>query len=247
VRKSVNARKGRTVGGLLILLGTAATVGLVHTVLGPDHYVPFIALSQARRWTARKTALVTIACGIGHVGSSVALGFVGIGLGIALFRVQAIEAHRGDVAAWLLLGFGFAYFVWGLHRAIRNRPHEHAHIHPGGIVHRHEHTHTGEHSHVHAAETQSVTPWILFLIFVFGPCEPLIPLVMYPAAEGHMAEVGLVAGAFSVTTIGAMLGIVMGAHYGLTRFHVGGLTRYAHALAGLTILACGAAVKFLGL
>jgi len=25
--------------------------------------------------------------------------------------------------------------------------------------------------------------WALFLIFVFGPCEPLIPLIMYPAAK----------------------------------------------------------------
>ena len=47
----------------------------------------------------------------------------------------------------------------------------------------------GEHSHVHAQLPDNLTPWILFTIFVFGPCEPLIPLVMFPAAEHTMVGV----------------------------------------------------------
>jgi hypothetical protein len=31
-------------GSLLVLLGTAATIGFVHTALGPDHYLPFLGL-----------------------------------------------------------------------------------------------------------------------------------------------------------------------------------------------------------
>lgn len=27
---------------IILLAGTAATVGIVHTALGPDHYLPFI-------------------------------------------------------------------------------------------------------------------------------------------------------------------------------------------------------------
>jgi hypothetical protein len=37
--------------GLLIL--TAASIGFVHTLLGPDHYLPFVAMSAARRWAGR--------------------------------------------------------------------------------------------------------------------------------------------------------------------------------------------------
>ena len=33
--------------GLLIL--TAASIGCIHTLLGPDHYVPFVAMGAARR------------------------------------------------------------------------------------------------------------------------------------------------------------------------------------------------------
>lgn len=232
---------------VIVLAGTAATIGFVHTVLGPDHYLPFIALSKARGWSAGRTLAVTAACGVGHVLSSIVLGFVGIGIGTALFRLEAIEAFRGEVAAWFLIAFGFTYFVWGLHRALRLRPHEHEHGHAGGIVHSHAHSHLGEHSHPHASRAKSLTPWVLFLIFVFGPCEPLIPLVMFPAAKGNMLDVAVVASVFGVVTVGTMLGVVAAAHHGLSRVRVRGLERYAHALAGLTIFISGGAITFLGL
>ena len=234
-------------GAVVVLAGTAATVGFVHTILGPDHYLPFIALSKARGWSAGRTLAVTAACGIGHVLSSIVLGLVGIGVGVALFRLEAIEAFRGEVAAWFLLAFGFTYFVWGLHRALRRKPHEHEHSHAGGKVHSHTHTHVDGHAHPHTTGARSLTPWVLFLIFVFGPCEPLIPLVMFPAARGNMFDVALVASVFGAVTVGTMLGVVMAAYRGLSRVHVRGLERYAHALAGLTIFVSGGAITFLGL
>ena len=45
---------------MIYLLGTAAVIGLFHTLLGPDHYLPFIAMTKARRWSTARTALVTI-------------------------------------------------------------------------------------------------------------------------------------------------------------------------------------------
>jgi len=232
---------------LLVLLGTAATIGFVHTALGPDHYLPFIVLSKARGWTARKTALVTALCGVGHVLSSVVLGLIGIFIGVALLRLEIIESVRGDIAAWLLMAFGFAYFVWGVHRAIRNRSHEHSHVHDGGVAHSHLHGHTGEHTHVHDAKSRSVTPWILFLIFIFGPCEPLIPILMFPAARGSIFHVALVAGVFGLVTIGTMLTVVMASYYGLSRVRVKSMERYGHALAGFALFASGGAITFLGL
>ena len=232
---------------LIILSGTAATIGFIHTVLGPDHYLPFIVLSKARQWSGIKTAMITLLCGVGHVLSSVILGFIGIALGIAVFKLEAIESFRGELAAWLLLAFGFTYFIWGIHRAIRSRPHEHFHIHESGDVHMHPHKHIGDHSHVHDSKYGSLTPWILFIIFVFGPCEPLIPLVMYPAARGNMITVAIVASVFGLTTIATMLCIVLASSYGLSKLPLRKLEKYSHALAGLVIFLCGGAIKFLGL
>jgi sulfite exporter TauE/SafE len=94
---------------IAILAGTAASIGLIHTILGPDHYLPFIVLAKARQWSSAKTAVITLLCGIGHVLSSVVLGFIGIALGMAVFKLEAIETFRGDIAAWMLIAFGFAY------------------------------------------------------------------------------------------------------------------------------------------
>ncbi len=233
---------------ILILVGTAAAIGLVHTVLGPDHYIPFIVISRARKWSFSKTMLISFFCGLGHVLSSVALGLIGIALGIAVSRLENVESFRGGAATWLLIGFGFAYFIWGLHRAIRNRPHKHIHVHADGEEHEHLHAHEVEHSHVHDEKKRAgLTPWILFTIFVFGPCEPLIPLVMYPAMKQNIPGIVLVTVAFGLTTILTMLTIIAISSWGVSFIRLGRLERYAHALAGAMIFISGLSVQFLGL
>ena len=303
---------------LTALFVTAATIGLLHTLAGPDHYVPFIAMARARDWSARRTVAVTLACGAGHVAGSVILGFVGISIGLALGWMESFESARGTLAGWLLIGFGVAYAAWGLRRAWKNRTHSHWHHHADGTVHDHEHDHHGAHAHVHTAEqlagrpegaptpghtqvgvqaeaahthghqaaegagaeaahtsghqaaggagaaaahahpaadhdhgasggkdgVRSVTPWVLFLIFVFGPCEPLIPVLMVPAAEGSWWAVAAVAGVFGLCTLAAMTAAVIVGYYGLGKLSLGPtLERYSHALAGAALAACGLAVQ----
>jgi len=233
---------------LLALCLTAATLGFVHTLLGPDHYLPFIVMSQSGRWSVRKTGWVTLFCGFGHVLSSVVLGFLGIALGVAVGKLAAVESFRGDLAAWGLLAFGLVYLAWGLRRAWRNRPHTHVHVHGDGSSHTHEHRHQKNHVHAHETEgRRNMTPWVLFTIFVFGPCEPLIPLLMYPAAQHSVAGTALVASVFSIATIGTMMTIVLLTSLGLTRLPTRALDRYTHAIAGGTIALCGAGIVFLGL
>ena len=231
----------------LILATTAGTLGFIHTLIGPDHYLPFIVLAKARKWTAFRTAMITILCGFGHILSSIILGFIGIILGTAVFKLEAIEASRADLASWLLVSFGFAYLIWGIHTALRRNSHQHMHPHENSKNHLHPHSHVGIHSHIHISKTLGLTPWILFLVFVFGPCEPLIPLIMYPAAKHNMFAVAVTALVFGMATISTMLIVVLGSFYGLAKLPFENLQRYSHALAGLAILTCGWLVKFFGL
>jgi len=224
---------------IMILAGTAASIGFLHTLFGPDHYLPFIFMAKARKWTMFKTSWVTIACGIGHVGSSVLLGILGYLFGIALVKLELFEGVRGDLAAWAFVLFGLVYFIWGIRRAVNNKPHKHRHIHQDGSVHVHEHTHTNDHDHVHKT---NITPWILFTIFVLGPCEPLIPVLMYPASETSTSGMVFIAVVFSLVTISTMLGIVLLATYGLSFVKFGKLERYTHALAGAIVLLSGIAI-----
>jgi nickel/cobalt exporter len=232
---------------LNVLIITAASIGFFHTIFGPDHYVPFIMMSWARKWSALKTALITFLCGLGHIGSSVVLGLVGVALGLALKKLEIVESVRGNIAAWLLIAFGLAYFVWGLHRAYQKKTHVHSHIHVGA-AHEHPHNHHLEHAHVHDDKANlSITPWVLFTIFVFGPCEPLIPILMYPAAKNSLFGLIVVTGVFGLTTIGTMLGIVMLSVAGVNFAQLSRLQRFSHAIAGATICLCGLAIQFLGL
>lgn len=233
---------------LTILLITAASIGFFHTLFGPDHYLPFIVMGRARNWSLPKTAYITALCGVGHIAGSILLGMIGIAAGIGVTRLEALESVRGNLAAWLLIAFGMVYFAWGLRRAIKNRPHEHRHFHACGAAHSHEHTHTDDHAHPHEEEgKKTVTPWVLFTIFVLGPCEPLIPLLMYPAAKSSFGGVALVAGVFGLVTVTTMLGVVMVSTLGMSWLPMRRIERYSHALAGATICLSGLAIQFLGL
>lgn len=88
-----------------------------------------------------------------------------------------------------------------------------------------------------------MTPWILFTVFVFGPREPLIPLLMFPAAKLNIWTVGLVALFLSACTIGTMLIVVSAGCLGLSRLCFSGLASYSHALAGFALAVCGAAIR----
>lgn len=226
-----------------LLIATAAFIGFFHTLTGPDHYIPFVALGKVRAWTLGRTLGITLLCGLGHVLSSIALGLIGIGIGAAVGSLEWIEAARGELAGWLLLAFGMAYTVWGIRRAIRNQPHTHWHGHSDGTVHEHEHAHASDHAHVHQEPDLRATPWVLFIIFVLGPCEPLIPLLLYPAAAFGWMAASLVAIVFAITTLATMMAIVAACHWGLPARISSGLERYSHAAAGLAVTTCGALVK----
>jgi sulfite exporter TauE/SafE len=233
---------------LIVITITAASIGLFHTLLGPDHYLPFIVMARARKWSLVKTTCITALCGAGHVLSSIVLGIIGIALGISINKLGAVESFRGGIAAWLLIAFGVGYFIWGVIRARKSRPHVHWHAHGDASMPIHKHTHSKDHLHLHKGEkSKNLTPWILFTIFVFGPCEPLIPLLIYPAAKSSTFGLVLVTGVFGVVTIVTMLSIVILLSLGANLLPMGRLERYTHALAGATICLCGIAIRFLGL
>ena len=105
-----------------------------------------------------------------------------------------------------------------------------------------------EHAHVHNGEGRAnITPWVLFTIFILGPCEPFIPILVYPVAKSSMIGVVVVTAIFGIVTILTMFTIVMISSFGINLIPLGRLERYSHVLAGGTICLCGLAIQFLGL
>ena len=232
---------------LFLLAGSSIAIAFIHTVSGPDHYLPFIVLSKARNWSVLKTIIITTLCGLGHVCSSILIGLIGVALGLEFVKIYSLQLLRGNLAAWFIIIFGFTYFIWGIHKAVKNNPHKHIHVHNGGVIHSHNHTHIKEHVHPHITDEFRLTPWILFIIFVFGPCEPLIPLIMYPASKGEVQSVIVVGISFGLITLITMLSVVLLSYYGLSKISVKKSAKYSHALAGFTIFITGFAIIFLGL
>ena len=232
---------------IALLSVTAISIGFIHTILGPDHYLPFIVLSQAKKWSLRKTMIITFFCGIGHVLSSVILGLIGIAVGVSVTKLVSLESSRGHIAAWLFIAFGLVYMIISMRNLIKKRQHSHSHFHLGGEKHDHHHDHYDEHTHIHDDEVVKTTPWILFLIFVFGPCEPLIPIVMYPAAENNISGAVIVSILFSVVTISTMMSVVLAFKMGFNKFNLKPIEKYSHLIAGAMIFFSGLAIQFLGL
>lgn len=236
------------------LVLTAIGIAVLHTAFGPDHYLPFVMIGRARRWSMARTLSVTLLCGIGHVGSSLLLGGIGIAIGVAIGGVEALEQWRGSMAGWALVAVGAAYGLWGWRRAVRTRHgfelHQHGsdvHVHEDGTVHHdHSHGHFLAPPHRHEAGP-NVTFWALFLVFVLGPCEPLIPLFVAPAAEGRWGLAAIIGGVFAVATIATML-VVTGVLYaGVARLRLGPLERWSHTMAGGVVALSGLAIVALGL
>ncbi len=227
----------------LLFIG-AASIAFLHTLIGVDHYLPFILIGKSRSWSLPRTLSVTALCGIGHVAGSVLLGLVGVGLGVAVSSLEAVESTRGSLAAWAMIAFGLIYAVYSLRESSRSHTHRHVHTHADGTVHDHTHDHHDSHSHVHADELAGkgglgMTRWGLFLVFVLGPCEALIPMFMVPAYEHNWLVVVGVAAVFGMVTIATMLAAVAAGLMGLSLVSLRPLERHANTMAGFAIAGSG--------
>ncbi len=231
---------------LQIVLGSALTIGVLHTAIGIDHTLPFVALGRSRGWTTKRTLAITALCGLVHVSTSILLGFLGVLAGFALEQMQVLQGVRGNLTAWLIVGFGSAYALYFFIKEHRKYQHEHLHAHADGTVHIHEHNHHGEHLHAHSKASRLST-WTLFLLFAFGPCEALIPLLMVPAAENNLWGVLSVSAVFAVATVGTMVFLVAMARAGMARVSFPRLAPYANTLSGLAICMSGLAIIYLGI
>ena len=228
---------------IIMLMVAAVSIACLHTVSGPDHYLPFIALSKSRGWSFTKTIGWTIVCGCGHVWSSVLLGLGGAAIGWSLSSIKWMENIRGGVAGWVMLGFGFFYSVWGMYKAYKNNLHKHFDLHEDGSIYVFEHRHGKA---IAQQDKHKVTPWVMFIIFILGPCEPMIPLLYFPAAKNSWAGMLLLIIIYTLATLLTMVAMVVLGYKGIAFIQTDKLDRYMHAMGGLAIFICGAGMLWMG-
>ena len=211
--------------GYIVLMMSTLSIAFLHS-LAPDHWMPFAVIGKARKWSNLKLMWVTFISGVGHVGSSIILGAIGIALGFSLSHLKTVESQRTQIGLFLLIGFGVAYMLWGLKKAL-------------------EYKHDHSHSHTHEIDKRTVTLWTLFAVFVLGPCEPLIP-IMFLATDYGWHGIALASATFSVVTILMMMGQTLLAKFGIQLIRHDIAERYSHAMAGFVIALTGGFILFLG-
>ncbi len=194
----------------LLLLSTIS-IAFLHS-LAPDHWIPFVMIKKTQNWSKKKTFFVVLTSAIGHVGSSILLGGIGIALGFASSILQGVESTRGEIGLYLLIGFGIAYTLWGLKHA--------------------------KSLHTHSLNKKAVTLWALFAIFVLGPCEPLIPL-MFLASSFDISGIIIISLTFALITIFMMeLQVFLGV-FGIELVKHKIVEKYSHTFAGIVIAFTG--------
>lgn len=201
----------------LALVASTALIAFLHA-LAPDHWLPFVVIGKAQKWSTRKLAFVSFIAGIGHVASSLIIGFVGLLIGVELSKLEGLEGLRGDIGLWLLIGFGIAYAIWGLKHA--RHPHKHEIINEEIL------------------NKRVVTAWTLYAIFILGPCEPLIPL-LFISLKFNLAGIIAVAIVFSVITWVMMVAQALLGYLGVRLINFGKIERYSHVIAGVVITLTG--------
>ncbi|GAC1637878.1 MAG: hypothetical protein NVS4B11_39990 [Ktedonobacteraceae bacterium] len=119
---------------LLLLLGAAATVAILHSIL-PDHWIPLAVVARTQRWSLLRVARVSAVASAGHVIASLVLGGI-----IALIGLQfqrALDTQQGHIIGGILVLTGLGFLLWGLFGT------SHGHSHTGeGHTHDHDFEHT---------------------------------------------------------------------------------------------------------
>jgi hypothetical protein len=137
-------------GSELLLVGTVALVGVLHTMV-PDHWVPITLIARQRGWSKADTARASLRAGTGHVLSTLLIALVVWFAGVA---VAARFGHLIDTLSSLaLIAFGawIAISAWReLHRFGG-----HGHIHRHDLRKLHGNGHDSRH-HIHGPELQRV-------------------------------------------------------------------------------------------
>jgi ABC-type nickel/cobalt efflux system permease component RcnA len=169
--------------GIWALMVATFILATTHTV-SPDHWFPFVMVGRANRWKLSWVLGLAIIAGIGHVGTSVAIGLIGVFAKKGAAKEVAIFLENITPILLMVFGFGYAAYAFykqrvGAHghshgipiinKWLRINPHTYDlpsghHVHKGEDYHRNnssrdthkEHSHTHNiHSHSHQDHAQN--------------------------------------------------------------------------------------------
>lgn len=231
---------------LTTVAATGFTVAFFHAAI-PTHWLPFVLVSRARRWSRSKTLAVSALAGLGHVALTSLLGLV-----IAWFGFQ-LDEKAGElfpkVAGGVLLAIGAFYFwrQFSGRGVLHHHPPGGRHQASGQCGHEHDHSHWDDELKDSALVSDKAGDWAaisgLFMMLTLSPCEGFLPVYLSGVQFGWTGFFVLSA-ILAVATLAGMLVFTWLTLVGLARFEVQKFERYEAAMLG-TIFSVLAALMLL--
>lgn len=201
---------------ILSVLGAGFVTALLHAAL-PTHWLPFVLVGRAQRWTsARVLGAVTVA-GLAHIVTTAAVGALIVAAGLAMDPWLA--GQLPNLAAVLLFVFGAFY----LSRALIRRP-----VPAGGPP-----LELAEPGVSHAAAF-----WGLVAMMAVSPGEVLLPIYLSQASAG-LGVLAALTLAFAAGTVAGMAGFTLLARAGWSILRLERWARYEGGVLGVALIVIG--------
>jgi cadmium resistance protein CadD (predicted permease) len=193
------------------LIVGALTIAVLHAIL-PDHWLTFVLVGSAQRWSKRKIIRLVFLAGSGHVLMTTVLG-----LAIA-WLAKGVLPYLGYLETYVTSGtliiLGLVYLTLGITRKAN-----HDHSSKNGF-------------------SDKATETSLFLMLTFSPCEAMIPVFFRASTLGweNLLIVSLVA---TLATISGMVVLSSLALEGYKRIHFPWLEKNERTVIGVVLFALG--------
>ncbi len=200
------------------LLAAAVALAALHALL-PSHWLSFVAVGRARRWSLKSTLWATLLAGIGHVLLTTLLGLLLAGAGRALWN----NIHLPPMLEQAVLGT--VLIILGLFFLVQGMRHKHTHLHVRVDGNR-------------DARQDKATVLALALGLILSPCLDFLPLYVAASAQPLWVLL-LIGGIFLLITPPVMTLLVGATQMGLRKLPLAKLENYEGVLAGAILLLVG--------
>ena len=201
---------------LISLLGGGFVAAFLHAAM-PTHWLPFVLVGRAQRWSLGRVMAVAVTAGLAHIASTALVGSLIVAAGLAL------NAWIGGLLPHLSAALLFVFGAFYLARASLQKPI----------------TATGPEADVpEPAVSDRAAFWGLVLMMAVTPGEVLLPIYLSSATEGVMALALLTLSFAAGTVLGmTLLAALASAGYSILRLER--WARYEGAILGVALILIG--------
>lgn len=228
---------------------------ILHAAL-PNHWLPFVLIGRALKWSRKRTLGVLALAGTLHVVVTGILGVLVWWVGATVKdRFESFHETGAWLASGLLIGLGGLYTLLHLRGGHAHGHHVHSHAAADRIyadehvAHEHAHESATEHAaHAGRERAKAISERgaiaTLLVALTVSPCGAIVPLLAGMTFGGILAVVGAALAA-SLVTVAVMALLVWLTLRGVEKLEAPWLDENELLVSGGILIALGVAVLFL--